>query len=418
MSIAGLMRTSVSGMGAQSNRLSAVSSNIANASTVGYKSQNVEFASLVSEGGANSFSSGGIESDKRYAISHQGVLTSTNSSYDLAINGNGFLLVEDDAGRVALTRAGAFVPDEKGHLVNAAGLRLLGMPASDSGAVPPVVNGISGLEPVMVTSPRLEASATTAGRLAANLPAGAAPVASADLPSANVSTATSSARTSVVVYGSLGEEIALDIHYARTSVPGEWEVTAFDSTTRSSVGGFPYGSGPLATRRLTFDATGQLSGPGALSVPVPGGATIALDLIGTSQLATGFSISAVSMNGNPPSDSALVKIDSDGTIVETYANGTRRSVWQIALATVASPDHLNPRSGTVFDLTMDAGDLRVGVSGSGGLGRLVSGALEASSVDIASELTDMIEAQRNYSANAKVFQTGAELLDIIVNLKR
>lgn len=413
MSIAGLMHTSVSGMDAQSNRLSAVSINIANASTVGYKSEAVEFSSLVTGHG-----SGGVESWSRTAISRQGVLATTGSKLDLAVSGNGFMLVEDQAGQVTLTRAGAFVPDADGHLVNAAGFKLLGSPLTGLGAVPPVVNGTAGLEPITMWSSHLEAAATTQGSLAANLPATTAEVGVADLPSGNAASAVSSARTSVVVFGNLGEEVTLDVHYARTTTPGEWEVSVFDAAGRNTSGGFPYASAALTTGTLTFDANGQLSGPAELTIPVPGGASMTLDLAGTSQLAMDFVVVDVSTDGNPPREPAGIEFTANGTVVETYGDGTRRAVWQIPLATVASPDRLTPRTGTAFDLSEGSGDMRVGVPGSGGLGSLVSGALENSTVDLGSELTDMIEAQRNYSANSKVFQTGAEIMEILVNLKR
>ena len=72
----------------------------------------------------------------------------------------------------------------------------------------------------------------------------------------------------------------------------------------------------------------------------------------------------------------------------------------------------------MFAPGVDSGDVQVGFAGEGGLGNLLSGALEQSTVDLASELTAMIEFERNYTANSKVFQTGSELMDVVVNLKR
>jgi flagellar hook protein FlgE len=65
-----------------------------------------------------------------------------------------------------------------------------------------------------------------------------------------------------------------------------------------------------------------------------------------------------------------------------------------------------------------SGNVQVGSAGQGGLGTILSGALEQSNVDLADELTSMIEAQRGFTANSKSFQTGADLLDVVVNLKR
>jgi flagellar hook-basal body protein len=94
------------------------------------------------------------------------------------------------------------------------------------------------------------------------------------------------------------------------------------------------------------------------------------------------------------------------------------ALYQLAIASVASPDRLNVQSGNLFTPSADSGNVTIGSAGSGGLGRIKTGALESSNVDIAQELTDMIEAQRSYTANSKVFQTGSELMDVLVNLKR
>ncbi len=420
MSVYGLMRTGASGMTAQSDRLGTVADNIANASTVGYKSANTEFSSLLIDSTVSSYASGGVETSVRYGISRQGTLSFTSSAYDLAINGGGFMLVADPAGTISLTRAGAFVPDSEGQLVNSAGFTLLGYPVVDGASDAVVANGTAGLVPIDVKQAGLTAAATTAGTLTTNLPSAAAVVAAADLPSANAATAVSSARSSVVVYGSLGEQKQIDVHFAKTATPGEWEMSIFDAADRSATGGFPYGSAALATTTLAFDASGQLaaSSPTTIAIPIPGGATMTLDLSNTSQLAADYTVLSVNTNGNGPSDVTSVRIDSDGTVSETYANGTSRAKYRIPLASVISPDRLVPKSGNIYETSNGSGDLRVGLATAGGLGKITSGALENSTVDIAHELTDMIEAQRNYTANSKVFQTGAELLETLVNLKR
>ena len=101
-----------------------------------------------------------------------------------------------------------------------------------------------------------------------------------------------------------------------------------------------------------------------------------------------------------------------------YENGSFRALYRIPLATVQSPDQLKVLPGNVFTQSADSGAVQIGFANEGGLGTVVSGALENSNVDIAEELTNMIESQRSYTANSKVFQTGADLMDILVNLKR
>ena len=112
------------------------------------------------------------------------------------------------------------------------------------------------------------------------------------------------------------------------------------------------------------------------------------------------------------------EIDSDGIVYVKYENNKLEPRFRIAMANVQSPDNLIPQSGNVYSQGVDSGVIITGFAGSGDFGDIVSGALENSNVDIAQELTSMIESQRSYTANSKVFQTGADLLDVLVNLKR
>ena len=156
----------------------------------------------------------------------------------------------------------------------------------------------------------------------------------------------------------------------------------------------------------------------SLAIPVPNGATLALDLAGSSQLATDFVVRSAAVDGNAPAEVDRLEIGGDGTIVAVYENGARVPSYAIPLATVASPDNLTALPGNVFLPSLDSGDIQIGTAGTGALGTIVSGALEQSTVDLATELTTMISAQRSYTANSKVFQTDAELIDVLVNLRR
>ncbi len=99
MSLYGMMRTGVSGMNAQANRLSAVADNIANASTVGYKRAETQFSSLVLPSTGGQYNSGSVLTDVRYGISDQGGIRSTSSTTDLAIDGNGYFVVQGRTAR-------------------------------------------------------------------------------------------------------------------------------------------------------------------------------------------------------------------------------------------------------------------------------------------------------------------------------
>jgi flagellar hook protein FlgE len=418
MSLYGVMRTSTSGMNAQSTRISAVAENVANANTTGYKAVRAEFASYFISGNVSSYNSGYVDVNMHRMVANQGTLAATTSFTDLAIQGEGFFIVQNSGGENVLTRAGSFQANANGQLVNSAGFILMGYPitSSNSGIV---VNGFAGLEPVAIDGQALSARASTTGLLQVNLPATASTVIPADLPSTNTATATFTSKTSVVAYGNLGEEKMLDIYMTKTA-PEQWEVSVFD---RSLAGpnGFPYSSGPLATTTLSFDpANGHLSlaSPDNIVIPVPGGQPVTLDLSKSSQLAANFSVQDADIDGNKASAADLVEIADDGTVYVAFEDGTRMAMYRVPLATVPSPDNLDAISGNAFGITMRSGDLRIGFAGESGFGAIASGVLEQSTADIASEFTDMIDAQRTYTANSKVFQTGAELMDVLVNLKR
>lgn len=419
MSLYGMMRTGTSGMNAQASRLGTVAENIANANTTGYKRANSEFSSLVLPSVSGTYNSGGVSPNISHSVSQQGTLKFTTSSTDLAISGSGFFIVQDPGGEPFLTRAGSFVPNGDGELVNAAGFKLMGYDYA-SGEPAPVVNGYDGLVPVNVNSSALKAEASTAGVFYANMNSDAAIVAAANLPSANAPTAEYSSKSSLVVYDNLGGEVLLDFYYTKTAAD-TWEVAVYNKADAVGANSFPYGAGALATQTLNFDPlNGNLTGGSAtdITVPVPNGGNVVIDLAKSTQLSHSFSVNTTSVNGVAPSKVSTVEISEDGIVSAKYENGKLEPIYRLAMADVPSPDNLQPVSGNVFSETNDSGVVRTGFAGSSDFGTIRSGALEGSNVDIAEELTRMIESQRSYTANSKVFQTGSDLMDVLVNLKR
>ena len=419
MSIYGIMRTSTSGMNVQADRLSTVADNIANVGTVGYKRASTDFSTLVPEPGVLQYESGTVATNIHRSVGEQGTFAYTRSSTDLAVNGNGFFVVEGVGSQVALTRAGSFVPNSDGLLTNSAGYKLLGYNLlTGSGSV--VLNGSAGLEPINVETLSLQSQPSREGRLQLNLPATADAVATGVLPSTNAASAAYSAKTSLVAYDNLGGDVTLDVYFSNTG-GGAWEVAVFDRAGATLPGGFPYASPPLSVGAVQFDlSNGQLSATSAssLSIPVPNGSVVNLDLAGSSQLAADFTVQIARVDGNAPVSVSSIEISNEGILTAIYENGSRIPSYKIPIARVASPDNMTALSGNVFLPSLNSGDLQVGEAGRGGVGEVVSGALEQSTVDMAGELTAMIEAQRNYTANSRVFQTGADLMDVLVNLRR
>ena len=420
MSLYGIMRTSTSGMSAQASRLATVADNIANANTNGYKRATCEFSSLLIDNCAatSDYTSGSVLIDNRHAISEQGSLQNTASATDLAIKGNGFFVVSGAPGTHYLTRAGSFVKNENGELVNAGGFKLLGYRLAD-GQPTIAVNGFSDLVPIKIGDLALTAKASSTGQFTANLPSNSTVVPATSLPSANSATSQYDGKSSLVTYDNLGNQVLLDIYFSKTA-GNTWEVTAYDKAS-ASPNGFPYSTGPLVSSTLDFNpTTGALTGASAssISIAIPNGQTASLDLSKMSQLATTYTVTSASIDGNPPSGVNAFEITNDGMLMASYENGARVPVYRIPLATVTSPDQMSSISGNVFSVTNSSGDVRLGIAETSSFGTMLSGTLEQSNVDLATELTTMIDSQRGYSANSKVFQTGSELMDVLINLKR
>ena len=142
-----------------------------------------------------------------------------------------------------------------------------------------------------------------------------------------------------------------------------------------------------------------------------------LDLSNTTQLAASFSVSAATVNGNAPASLQGVSIASNGTMSFNYTNGASVAAYDIPLANVASPDFLTSVNGNAYEASASSGPVFVSSAGAGSMGSIESSSLESSTVDLATELTDMIQAQSAYEANSKVFQTGATILDVLNGLK-
>lgn len=397
MSLYGMMRTGVSGMNAQANRLSAVADNIANATTVGYKRADTQFSSLVLPRTGGQYNSGSVLTNVRYGITDQGGIRATSSKTDLAIDGNGYFMVRGADGSTFLTRAGSFVPDKNGNLVNSAGYFLLGAGPDD----PVGALTAAGLDVINTTSKALPPVASTSGTFTVNLPT------TDKVPDAGGF----NHKTSLISYNDKGEKITLDVYFAKTG-DDKWKVTVKNAADGATV------SGPSD---IEFDPTnGSVKSGGKITVALGayGGQDVELDLGSSTQRAGEYTVSRAQINGQAPSSVKGVDVANDGSVVAIYENGTQKVLAKIPLANVASPDRMTVVSGNVFLPSAESGEIRLGYPQGEGMGKIMSGALEESNADIAQELTDMIEAQRSYTANSKAFQTGSELMEVLVNLKR
>ncbi len=413
MSLYGLLSTSASGMSAQTALLSTVSDNISNSGTTGYKDVTSDFSTLVLGSGAGGdYQSGGVESHTVLNIGGQGTIASTSVTTNLAVQGTGFFIVQGPNGQPVLTRDGSFTKDSNGELVNSSGYALMGLTPGST----PVSNGLNGLAPINIGTLALKAAPTTSGSLYVNLPSSA--------------TTSTSYQTSIVAYDDLGNQITLDVSFtdagptSTTPALDQWTAQVSNpATTPATAVGNPV--------TLTFDpTTGDLyngttttvpassNSPTSMTFTVPNGSSMTLDLSKSTQLAASYTVLSSSTNGNAPSAVSGISFGSDGTLSATYQSGSTVPVYTIPLATVPSPNNMTLISGTAYSPNLASGQAQVGTAGAAGLGSIQSGSLENSTVDLASQLTVMIEAQNNYQADLKVFQTGSDLLSVLINMKQ
>jgi len=364
----------------------------------------------------NAYQSGGVTTTVRHDISMQGAGRGTGKPGDIMLEGNGFFRVQDESGTEYLTRAGSFQRNGEGYLQNAAGFYLL----DETGKRVVIKGGAGELLPGKTTD-----KAIITANLQADMPVNTS---KAEIPQEDktIDPKSYDLKKFVTVYDSQGTAVQLDVYFKKVD-QNKWEMT----TCAPGADGKPT---QISKSTLTFKEDGQSLA--SLVTDVPAGTTVEnntfdiqvpnvnggtfkfnLDVNGLTQLGANFTFDS-SQTGYAPGTYKNFSFNDKGEIQVSYSNSQVRTIGVVGLSTVTAPDSLIPITGTVFQAVPEAGGQTFGHPGEGTFGVLRSGMLEESNADIGDELTDMIEAQRNYTANSKVFQTGSEVMDVIVNLKR
>ena len=431
MSISSAMNTGVAGLFANSTAVQRISENIANANTVGYKRS---FAQMVTSTTGGAGSSSGVNANVVQEVGIGGSLISTATETDLAISGRGFFVVTPNAenGTVsdyALTRAGSFRPDDQGFLRNAAGMYLSGYAYDATGALPVRDQSSFGqLEAINLNDIALSAEASTAMSVTGNLPS-----------QETGGTPGAPFVSSSKFYTPLGDESRVSLSWQPGATANQWTLSISDDSGAAygSVTVDFHDSGAFAGAPATYSAvTSTAVAPAAFAFNAATGTatltidngttpqTITLDIgtpdayDGVTQFAGDFTPQEFTVDGSPVSNVARTEIDESGDVFAVYENGTRKAVYRIPLATVSNPDGLTTEDGNTWQLSRDSGPVTLMDANTGGAGSLRSSNLEGSNVDIARELTDMIQVQRAYSSNAKIITTADEMLDETTRIKR
>lgn len=437
MSISSSLNAGVTGLASNASRLAAISDNIANSGTYGYKRAAAEFESMVITGsaGGGTYTAGGVRASTKRIIDEAGALVGTSNALDLAVTGPGrgmmpVIPAVKMGGNVGdspmmMTTTGAFRTDANGVLMTDSGLVLLGWPANADGTIPNFPRDTAnGLEPVVINSNQTAGDPTTKLFLGVNLPATQTEAgASGDaLP------------LSVEYFGNLGTSESLEISFQptipATGSSNSWTMEIRDSAQDNALIGsyrleFDSSRGSGGTLASVTTLSGGAYDPvtGSLALTVAGGPlTVTVgkpgDADGLTQLSDSFAPVALTKDGSPVGNLTGVEVDENGYLTASYDTGFIRRIYQIPLVDVPNMNGLTSLSNQTYQVSLGSGSFFLWDAGTGPTGKLVGFAREGSATDVAAELTNLIQTQRAYASNAKVIQTVDEMLQETTNIKR
>ena len=430
MSISNAMQAGVSGMSANAQSINRISENIANLGTDGYRRTFSQMVTSTTSSPTMGLAPSGVRAVDGVDMMRDGSVRITNRPTDLALTGPGFFAVsktvnETVESNYALTRAGSFEADADGNLRNAAGYYLAGFPYGNDGTVGVVDRGIFGdLETVNIADVTMAGSATLQASVSGNLPSQTTGLATPGDPFTST----------VTYYTALGNAERMQVAWQPSAVPNNWTLSLSDSTGAAigqvdvafsdtgATAGSPdtysnivdaTGTGGFAFDPLLGEATLNMNGQTFMvEFGVPG------EFNGITQFAGDYRPLTVDADGTQTGNLVRVEIDDRGDLFGIFDNGERKALYNIPVASVTNADGMSSQDGNVYSITRNSGALYLAQSGDPGIGIMSSGALEGSNVEVAEELTQLIQTQRAYSSSAKIVTTADEMLDETLRLKR
>lgn len=438
MGMSSSLNAGVAGLSVNSSRLSAIADNIANSGTDGYKRAVTDFASVVTGQISGRYDAGGVRSTSYRQVDERGSLVTSNNPTDIAITGRGLLPVTPVTARdenadtrpLLLVSTGSFTADDEGYLRTASGLQLLGWPTDPDGSTGSVIRASgASLEPVRINGFDFASNPTTNIELGVNLPIG------------DSGTAGTVHTTGVEYYDDVGTPQTLSLTFTTTATDNQWVLTfadssdaSIDATTDSwtidfnNIGSTGVDAGSIASVAATTPGTTDTNTSwdattGELTISLPhGDVTIDLGVPNTlgnlTQFSSEFAPVGVTKDGTPVGGLNRVEVNEDGYLEAVYDTGFRQTIYQIPVADVPYMNGLTSLDNQAFTVSNESGNVYLWDAGQGPVGDMSGYTLEQSSVDIADELTQLIETQRAYSSNAKIVQTVDEMLQETTNLKR
>ncbi|PVV19583.1 MAG: flagellar hook protein FlgE [gamma proteobacterium symbiont of Ctena orbiculata] len=421
-------RIALSGLDAASTDLDVTGHNIANASTVGFKESRAEFADIYANSISDVSSSvpgRGVRVTRVAQQFAQGSTEFTSNNLDLAINGEGFFVMEDTAGDTTYTRAGAFSVDRDGNVVDHTGARVQIFPRIGTTGTLFNTGDTSDLNlPVVSGTPQatsdidanLNLSAAEQPPVVTLDPTAATFTFPPDPQSYNHSTATT-------IYDSLGTAHTTTMFYSKVA-DNQWNVFTFVDGVNVTVGGNAFADVQFTTAGALDTGVGDVDALGNVAIDTfnPGGGaaditTLTFDYSATTQFGSGFSVNELSQDGFTSGRLSGVDVDGTGVVFARFTNGQSEPLGKIAMARFSNNQGLRQIGDTSWAESFASGDVQLGEAGTSSFGLIQSGALENSNVDLAKQLVNLITAQRNFQANAQVITTADAVTQTVINIR-
>ena len=404
-------QTAISGLQAASTDLAVIGNNVANAATTGFKRSRAQFQDVfaVSSTGAAANSPGkGVDVSTVAQQFTQGNISFTDNPLDVAISGQGFLVL-DNGGTQVYSRDGALGLDANNYVVNADGFRLQAFGADAFGNITGAIGDLQFNEANSAPEP------TTQVNLGANFDA------DAEVPSVAVFDPNDpnsyNETTALSIYDSQGGSHLMQMYFVRDAAVNTWQMYSYVDGTEVNAPGTP--------DTLEFDGAGALTTPatGSFTIPTftPEPGVNALDITvsvsNSTMYGANYSVNELEQDGYTTGRLTSIDFSDDGTIVARYSNGQSNIQGQIALAGFTNEQGLRPIGQNSWVESFETGPPILGRPGSGALGLIQGGALEDANVDLSQELVALIIAQRNFQANAEVITTADTVTQSIINIR-
>lgn len=413
----------ITGLRAHQQMMDVTGNNIANVNSAGYKAQTAVFESAISQavkapgapvaGAANAAARGGVNGVQiGLGVKMGGVSTNfgqgssqlTGVSTDFAIQGGGFFVTNNGIEN-QFTRAGSFTMDAAGKLTSPDGNIVQGYMADAAG----VVNANAATTDITLPVAQLMPAVTsTTMKMGGNLKADAATGAVVT--------------SSITTFDVLGAASATTATFTKLAAANQWTVqlTGQDGAAGAASTIVFNGSGVLQTASpiaaLNRPAVAAAAGPPVVvAVPVQ---DFAVDITGLTQYSASSSFGITEQNGAAVGALTTFSTTSDGQLIGIYSNGKKQALAQLAVAIFNNSDGLEKVGDSSYRTSVNSGVALIGAATVGGRGSIQGGSLEMSNVDLASEFTNLIVAQRGFAANSRTITAADEMLQELMSIKR